>query len=137
MKKRNPLLKSIGALFVLGFAVFAVPSVTRAQVHAATEPQGDTPVDISTTQPIVVKQHPAKAVWLKATIVHADANSMIVREQGNEMAIHTFTYSDNAREKMESVLADGGYQSGDTVKVLWLPGSSQALKIKGRPSKAI
>jgi hypothetical protein len=137
MKKRRPFLKSFGALFVLGVAVFAVPSVTRAQVHTGAEPQGDTPVDISTTQPIVVKQRPAKAVWMKATIVHADANSMIVREAGNEMAIHTFTYSDNAREKMESVLADGGYQSGDAVKVLWLPGSSQALKIKGRPSKAI
>jgi hypothetical protein len=126
-------LKPLAAIFVVAAAVSAAPSATRAQVHA----EADQPSDVTTTQPIVVKQHPAKAVWMKATIVHADANSMIVRERGNEMAIHTFTYSDNARAKMESVLADGGYQSGDAVKVLWLPGSSQALKIKGRPSKAI
>ncbi len=133
LKTSNPFLRSLGALFVLAAAVSIAPSVARAQAHA----EADVPADVTTTQPIVVKQHPAKAVWMKATIVHADGNSMIVREQGNEMAIHTFTYSDNARAKMESVLAIGGYQSGDAVKVLWLPGSSQALKIKGRPSKAI
>ena len=36
---------------------------------------------------------------------------------------------------MEEVEDAGGYQSGDLVKVLWIPGSGEALRIKGRPSK--
>jgi hypothetical protein len=35
---------------------------------------------------------------------------------------------------MNQILEDGGYQSGDAVRIKWLPGSSEALDIKGRPS---
>jgi hypothetical protein len=51
------------------------------------------------------------------------------------MMIHTFTYSERAQGKMDQVLENGGYQSGDNVKIRWIPGSSEAMDIKGRPSK--
>jgi hypothetical protein len=38
---------------------------------------------------------------------------------------------------MGKVLDAGGYQSGDRIKVLWMAGGSEALDIKGKPSKAI
>jgi hypothetical protein len=116
--------KALAIVFAAAVAFVGVPYATRAQ-------------DINTTQPIVVKQKPTKAVWMKATVVHADAVSLIVREQGNEMAIHTFTYSDEARDKMQGIIDNGGYQSGDAIKVLWLPGTDKAIKFKGRPSPAI
>jgi hypothetical protein len=53
------------------------------------------------------------------------------------MAVHTFTFSERAKGKMEEVQDAGGYQTGDRVKVLWIPGSGEALNIKGRPSKPI
>ena len=90
---------------------------------------------VSTNTPIVVKQKLAKAVWLNAEVVHADKHSIIVRERDNAMLIHTFTYSEKAQDKMDRVLDNGGYQSGDNVKIRWMPGGSEALDIKGRPSK--
>lgn len=92
--------------------------------------------DINTTQPIVVKQKPTKAIWMKATVVHADAASLIVRERDNQMAIHTFSYSDEAKAKMQGIIDTGGYQNGDNIKVLYMPGSEKAIKFKGRPSKS-
>ena len=87
-----------------------------------------------TSAPIVTKQSPGKAVWMKAEVVHADRNAIIVRERDNGLKVHTFTYSEKARDKMNQILEDGGYQSGDAVRIKWLPGSSEALDIKGRPS---
>ncbi len=96
-----------------------------------------TPISTDVNTPVVVKQRPARAVWLKAEVIHSDRNTLIVREVGNEMAIHTFTFVDKAKDKIEQVQDAGGYQSGDHVRILWIPGSSEALNIKGRPSKPI
>jgi hypothetical protein len=116
------------AAAAVAFAAMAfAPQTTRAQDIPTT----------TTTSPIVVQQKPTKAVWMHATVVHADAVSLIVRERDNQMAIHTFTYSDQARDKMQDVIAAGGYQNGDNIRVLWMPGTEQAIRFKGRPSKAI
>jgi hypothetical protein len=125
--------KSIAvALFSAAAALAVGAPCARAQV--VTEP-ARTPISTETNTPVVVKQKPAKAVWLKGEVIHADRHSLIVREVGNGMAIHTFTFSDRAKDKMEAVQDEGGYQTGDHVKVLWIPGSGEALRIKGRPSK--
>jgi hypothetical protein len=122
------------ALFSAAAALAVSAPSARAQV--ATEPVR-TPISTETNTPVVVKQKPAKAVWLRAAVVHADRHSLIVRELDNGMAIHTFTFSERAKDKMETVQDAGGYQTGDHVKVLWIPGSGEALRIKGRPSKPI
>ena len=94
------------------------------------------PISTDTNTPVVVKQKPAKAVWLKAEVVHADRHTLIVRELDNGMAIHTFTFSDRAKDKMEEVQDEGGYQTGDRVKVLWIPGSGEALRVgAGLPNR--
>ena len=121
----------ISALFCA--AAVVAPSA-RAQVVA--EP-ARTPISTDTSTPVVVKQKPARAVWLRAEVIHADRRTLIVREEGNGMEIHTFTFSEKAKDKIEQVQDEGGYQSGDHVKILWIPGSSEALNIKGRPSKPI
>jgi hypothetical protein len=115
--------KRIAIVFAAAVALGALGSAAYAQ-------------DINTTQPIVVKQKPTKAVWMKATVVPADAASLIVRERDNQMAIHTFSYSDEAKSKMQGIIDNGGYQNGDNIKVLYLPGSETAIKFKGRPSKS-
>ena len=72
-----------------------------------------------------------------AALTATDLNTMIVREVGNEMVIHTFTFCERAKNKIEQVQDAGGYQNGDHVKILWIPGTSEALNIKGRPSNPI
>lgn len=92
---------------------------------------------VTTSAPIVVKQTTPKAVWLKAEVIHADAHSIMVREQGNSLAIHTFTYSPMIQDAMQRLSDKGGYQYGDKVKVYYQPGQTVALKISGKPSKPL
>jgi hypothetical protein len=89
---------------------------------------------VTTSTPVVVRQTPPKMIWLKATIVHADGHSMVVREQGNALALHTFTYSDDLHDAMQQISQAGGYQFGDKVKILYKQGQTVALRIKGKPS---
>jgi hypothetical protein len=97
---------------------------------AAARAQDSTPV----ATPIVVKERPLKPVWMKAEVVHADMHTIIVKERDNTMLVHTFTYSEKAQNKMNTILENGGYQTGDKVKIRWMPGTPLALDIKGRPS---
>jgi hypothetical protein len=113
------------AILCAGMAILVAAPV-RAQIN------GD-----SSAAPVIVKQRPAKAEWLRAEVIHADQNTIIVREADDEMKIHTFTYADKAKDKMSNILEQGGYQSGDHVKIRWIPGTSEALDIKGKPSPAI
>jgi hypothetical protein len=88
--------------------------------------------------PIVVKSStaPAKAGWLKVEVIHADSNSMVVREQANSMMVHTFTYSPALQAAIQKIVdAGGGYQYGDKIKILCQQGQTVALRIDGRPSK--
>jgi hypothetical protein len=105
----------------------AAPLTICSSAHAQTT--------VNATTPIAVKEKPQKPVWMKAEVVHADLHSIIVRERDNSMMIHTFTYSEKAQDKMNQIVEDGGYQVGDQVRIRWMPGGSEALDIKGRPSK--
>jgi len=82
-------------------------------------------------------RNPNKPVWLKAEIVRADARSMVVRERGNELSIHTFTYAERIQGPMQQIADAGGYQYGDHVKILYQPGQLVALKVRGKPSKPL
>jgi hypothetical protein len=79
----------------------------------------------------------AKESWLKAEVIHADANSIIVREQANGMMVHTFTYTAELRPQMQKLVDQGGYQYGDKVQILYQNGQTVALKVRGKPSKPL
>ncbi|HTZ73819.1 MAG TPA: hypothetical protein VMB47_07860 [Candidatus Aquilonibacter sp.] len=119
-----------GLLLIATLALGAAPA--RAQVAEAA----------AVTAPIVIhtitskKKTTASGNWMKAEFLHADGNSMVVSEQGNERMIHTFTYSDQVKAKMQKIIDAGGYQYGDKIKILYTPGSTVALKIHGKPSKS-
>jgi hypothetical protein len=125
------------------FIAVALCSAAAALVVAAPPARAQvieparTPISTDVNTPVVVKQKPARAVWLRAEVIHSDRQTLIVREADNAMEIHTFTFSARAKDKIEQVQDAGGYQNGDHVKVLWIPGTSEALNIKGRPSKPI
>lgn len=109
--------KLLSALAVLAAAVAIHAPASHAQVN--------------TSAPIVVKQSNPKPVWLAVEVLHADQLSILVREEENGMNIHTFTYSDKTREKIQAVLDAGGFQYGDKIKIRYLPGKTEALDIKG------
>jgi len=120
--------------------IFSALAALAAGVAFGSTPaqaQADAAPPLSTSPPIVVKQKAVKPIWLKAEVIHADQLSLLVREEDNGMNIHTFTYSDKAREKMQAVLEAGGYQYGDKIKIRYMPGKTEALDIQGDPSKPI
>jgi hypothetical protein len=107
------------AIVALAAAALALSSSARAQ---------------TTESPMVVGQTPAKHVWMKAEVVHADANSIIVREEGNGMMVHTFTFTPQLKSKMQRIFDAGGYQNGDHVRIRFEQGQTVALDVRGRPS---
>jgi hypothetical protein len=113
----------------------ALPLLLLFAAALAVHAQNST-LNITNLSSVPVQQTPAKVVWLKAEVVHADRNSMVVREQGNNLAIHTFTYGASLKPLMEAIADQGGFQSGDRVKILYKQGQTVALKIHGKPSKA-
>jgi hypothetical protein len=121
--------KILSALAILAAGVAFTSAPAKAQASSAE------PLDTSSS--IIVKQKAAKPVWLKAEVIHADQLSLLVREEDNGLNIHTFTYSDRAREKIQAVLEAGGYQYGDKIKVRYMPGKTEALDIRGEPSKPL
>ena len=107
------------------FSAFAILAAAVA-IHAPVSH-----AQVNTSAPIVVKQSTPKPVWLAVEVLHADQLSILVREEANGMNIHTFSYSDKAREKIQAVLDAGGFRYGDKVKIRYLPGKTEALDIKG------
>jgi hypothetical protein len=89
---------------------------------------------ISTVTP---KGAPKGTSWLKAEVIFASANSIVVREQANEIVIHSFSFAPELKDKMQAVLDKGGYQYGDKVNILYQPGQTVALRIHGKPSKPL
>ncbi|MFZ0411698.1 MAG: hypothetical protein WBS18_00120 [Candidatus Acidiferrales bacterium] len=114
--------------------IVAFFAVAAATVMLAPEMRAQS---VDTTVPMVVKQNRPRPVWMKARVVRADGATIVVRNPENEREIHTFTYSGKSLAKIQQVLADGGYQVGDRVKILYQPGDTVALDLRGKPSKAL
>lgn len=118
------------------FSIFAA-SMLVGGLMAAAAARGQ----VAMSAPIVVRSSGTsgaalKGNWLKAQVIHADSNSMIVREQDNGMMIHTFTYTPELQAAMAKFLDQGGYQYGDKVQILYRQGQTVALRLRGKPSKA-
>ena len=121
--KSYKIAAQIAALMALGLIFAAAPAFAQLKMSASTS-----------ATPMVVRQTPPKGIWLKAEVVHADAQTITVRERGNALALHTFTYSENLQPAMRQIHEAGGYQYGDKVKILYKQGQTVALRIKGKPS---
>lgn len=129
------MLRQFAAISV--FAAFALSGASAARAQ------------MTPTAPIVVRSPKSTSnssssatvpsgsqTWMNAEVLHADLNSMVVSEQGNERTIHTFTYTDKVKTKMQKIINAGGYQYGDRIRIRYVPGNTVALKIHGKPSKA-
>ncbi|HTR47562.1 MAG TPA: hypothetical protein VMM16_09280 [Verrucomicrobiae bacterium] len=113
-------------------AFSAAPAQGQAEPAAAAVAA---PVIAKAVGAVKPKPKPPGTEWLKAEVIRADSNSMVVREQDNGMMIHTFTFSPELKDTMQATLDAGGYQYGDKVRILHAHGQTVALKIHGKPSK--
>jgi hypothetical protein len=124
--KNYKIAARIAAAVALAVAFAAAPGFAQVSMTVT-----------NSATPMVVTQTAPKMIWLKAEVVHADGHSMLVRERGNELALHTFTYSPDLQDAMRrlSEQSGGGFQYGDKIKIQYKQGQTVAFRIKGKPSK--
>ncbi len=123
---------AIWCVLAAGLAISGGPA--RAQV---VESVVAAPIVTKVISTITPKGTPKGTSWLKAEVIYAGANAIVVREQANELMIHSFTFGPELKDKMQAVLDKGGYQYGDKVNILYQPGQTVALRIHGKPSKPL
>jgi len=137
-------MKSLAKIAVLGLpalmagALFSTPA--RAQTPATVAPivvDTAVPIIVNTVNAVKAKSNPPGLGKFEGYVMHANVAQITVRAKGNDLSLETFNLSQAAAAQMQVIVDKGGYQYGDKVTVFYDPTSKQALKIKGKPSKAI
>jgi hypothetical protein len=134
-------MKAYTKIAGLSAAVLVVAGLFSAPVRAQI-PEVVKPIIIDTAVPIIVNTIKPKPKYVglgkfEGFVMHANVAQITVRAKGNDMSLETFALSQGAATKMQTIVDKGGYQYGDKVTVYYDPTTKQALKIKGKPSKAI
>ena len=130
-------MKLASKLAGLGFAALLAGSVSSpvdAQVPVIAPIVADTAIPIIVN---AVKPKPTGLAKFEGTVMHANIAQITVRAKGNDLAVRTFALSEAATARMQQIVDKGGYQYGDKVTVLYDPSSLKAVRIKGKPSKAL
>ena len=137
-------MKSLAKIAVLGLPVlmagafFSTPA--RAQTPATVAPivvDTAVPIIVNTVNAVKAKSNPPGLGKFEGYVMHANVAQITVRAKGNDLSLETFNLSQAAAAQMQVIVDKGGYQYGDKVTVFYDPTTKQALKIKGKPSKAI
>jgi hypothetical protein len=133
--KSSKLIAAPGIAFLFLALGFSAPARAQGPVPVVA------PIVVDTAVPIIVsavKPKPKAGVAkFEGFVMHANIVQITVRAKGNDLAIRTFALSEPASAKMQQIVDKGGYQYGDKVTVLYDSTSLKALKVKGKPSKAI
>ena len=130
--------------FFAKIARFGLPLLAAAGVYCpSAAAQGAAPIVVDTAVPILVDaikpkhKPPAGMAKFEGFVMHANIAQITARAKGNDMAILTFSLSQEASAKMQQIVDKGGYQYGDKVTVYYDPTTMKAAKFKGKPSKPI
>ena len=124
------------ALALAAALVLAAAHVAAAQQPAA--PQQSVPaVQASVSTPVVaVKPLGPKLDKYKGRVLAFNIAAIIVQSTDNQRMVWSFQYSTELHSKVADMLGTGGFQPGDRVTVYCNPGTTVAVKIKGKPSKS-
>jgi hypothetical protein len=134
-------MKALAKIAGLGFLALMMAGLSSAPARAQV-PAVVTPIVVDTAVPIIVNaiRPKPKNVGLgkfEGYVMHANIAQITLRAKGDDMSLETFSLSQEASAKMQTIVDKGGYQYGDKVTVYFDPTTKQALKVKGKPSKAI
>ncbi len=133
-------MKAFAKIVGLSAASLLMAGVFSAPVRAQL-PEVVKPIIVDTGLPIIIntiKPKPMPGVGkFEGFVMHANIAQITVRARGNDMSLQTFSLSEQASAQMQAIVDKGGYQYGDKVTVYYDQTSLKALKVKGKPSKAI
>jgi|SRR5215471_17975629 len=127
-------LAGLGGLALLALGTVAAP-------RAAAQDPIITPIIAAEAAPIVSKIITPKPKntglsKFEGYVMNANIAQVTVRAKGNDLGIQTFALNQDTAAKMQKIIDKGGYQYGDKITVYYDPQSKEAVKIKGKPSKA-
>lgn len=134
-------MKALTKIAGLSFPALVMAGLCSAPARAQS-PAVVAPIIVDTAVPIIVsavkpKSKTAGLGKFEGYVMHANIAQITVRAKGDDMSLQTFALSQVASTKMQTIVDKGGYQYGDKVTIYYDPTTKQALKIKGKPSKAI
>jgi hypothetical protein len=132
-------MKPLARIASVGLPALVLAALCSAPTWAQG-PEIVAPIVVNTAAPIIinaVKPKPSGMAKFEGFVMNANIAQITVRAKGNDMSIQTFSLSQGASEKMQQIIDKGGYQYGDKVTVYYDPATKLALKVKGKPSKAI
>lgn len=94
------------------------------------------PGQVTSTKPITVKAPKPKKEKFKGEVLNATRVTIMVRDRKNANLVRTFTYNEKVSEKINKWFDENRiFQHGDKVEIIYLAGTDQAIKIKGKPSR--
>src|SRR5580704_13109689 len=103
--------------------------LTFSASHVAAQAQ-----PLSTNLPVAPAK-PPKPLKFDGQVIASNSVTITVRSRENAMLTQTFSYSPAVRDQMIKILNKGGYQFGDKVVIHYKPGTAEAVKLQGKPSK--
>jgi len=135
-------MKSVKLIATQGIAALVLVAGLSSPARAQGPVPVIAPIIVDTAVPIIVSAvkptpKPNGLNKFEGFVLHANIAQITVRAKGNDLAIRTFPLSQAVAAKMQQIVDKGGYQYGDKVTVLYEPASQKAVKIKGKPSKAL
>jgi hypothetical protein len=113
----------------LAFAAAALATLALA-------PAATLPAQVATAPAVVIKQPKPKLDKYKGRVLAFNIASIIVQNMDNPRMVWSFQYSTELHAKVADMLSSGPFQPGDKVTVYCNPGTTVAVKIKGKPSKS-
>jgi len=140
LKNSRTFAFAAAAVVLCAAASFAAPQDPPAtpQDPPAT-PQSPSPprpplVDAHTPRP---PQPKPKLDKYKGRVLVFNIATIVVQSMENQRMVWSFQYSTELHSAVADMLSGGGYQPGDKVEVYCKPGTTVAVKLKGKPSKPV
>lgn len=121
-------------VMLLAGGLLSSPVAAQVPVVAPIVVDTAVPMIVNTVKPKPKSNGLAK---FEGFVMHANIAQITARAKGNDMAILTFSLSEEASAQMLKIVDKGGYQYGDKVTVYYDPATMKAARFKGKPSKPI
>ena len=138
MKNSRTVALFSAAAFVLAAASLRAQAPPVQQDPTPPQPTVLVPPAVNINKPpdSIVKQPRTKLVKYRGRVLAFNMASLIIQNLENPRMVWTFQYSLEMHQKVADMLSANPYQPGDKVTVYCKPGTTVAIKIKGKPSKS-
>ena len=132
-------MKTSFTLALTAGAALALAAHSAAAQQSSTPPPPATPTPTATatvsTPSVTVRVPRVKLDKYRGRVLTFNIATMIVQSTDNPRMIWSFQYSTELRAKVADMLSTASFQPGDKVVVYCNPGTTVAVKFKGKPSK--